>query len=255
MSARQNKEPEGQDLTEPGGKIRLFVEGALSEGARIAPSPQQTHYLLHVMRARVGDRLRFFNGRDGEWAARLTEAGRRDCVLVCERQTERQRGASDLWLVFAPIKKTPADYVAQKATELGVSAVQPVLTRRTIAHRVNAERLRANAIEAAEQSGRLTVPDIHPPLPLDKLLEAWPAERAILFCDESGGEPIARALADAPDGPWAVLTGPEGGFDPAERDWIRQQPNTLAVTLGERILRADTAALAALAIWQAVKSR
>jgi 16S rRNA (uracil1498-N3)-methyltransferase len=255
MSASQNKELEDRELAEPGGKIRLYVEAGLHEGARIAASPQQAHYLLHVMRARAGNRVRLFNGRDGEWGARVAELGRRDCVLECERLTASQSGSPDLWLVFAPIKKTPADYVTQKATELGVCALQPVLTHRTIVHRVNEDRIRANAIEAAEQSGRLTVPEIRAPLVLEKLLAAWPRERNILFCDEGGGAPIAAALAVAPDGAWAVLTGPEGGFDTEERELIRAHPNTLAVTLGERILRADTAALAALSIWQAIKAR
>src|ERR1700733_11922523 len=150
-------------LTEPGGKVRLYVEAALGAGLRVELSAPQTHYLLHVMRAKLGDRVLLFNGRDGEWLARIDEVTRRSCVLLCERQTEQQTNTPDIWLVFAPIKKTPGDYVAQKATELGVRALQPVYTHRTIARRVNLERMRANAIEAAEQSGRLTVPDVREP--------------------------------------------------------------------------------------------
>ena len=241
-------------LTEPGGKVRLYVEAALGEGVRVAPDDGQAHYLLHVMRAKAGDYVSLFNGRDGEWLARIAEATKRGCILECERLTAAQAEVPDLWLVFAPIKKTPADYLAQKATELGVRALQPVFTRRTIVTRVNLERMRANAVEAAEQSGRLDVPDIREPLAFDKLLAAWPRERRILFCDEAGeAPPIAEALRAAPDGPWAVLTGPEGGFDPAERAALRVLAFVTPVSLGARILRADTAALAALSVWQAIK--
>jgi 16S rRNA (uracil1498-N3)-methyltransferase len=244
------------DLTEPGGKVRLYVEAPLGEGARVEPSPSQAHYLLHVMRAREGDRVSLFNGRDGEWLARLVEVTKRNCALACERRTQEQSDTPDLWLCFAPIKKTPADYVVQKATELGVRALQPVITRRTIVARVNLERMRANAIEAAEQSGRLTIPEIREPLPLEKLLAGWPSDRRLLYCDEAGkAPPIAEALTPSREGrgekgAYAVLIGPEGGFDPAERDAIRACTFVMPVSLGPRILRADTAALAALAIWQ-----
>jgi len=248
------------DLIYSGGKVRLYVEVALGEGARVAPGESQTHYLLHVMRAKVGDRVSLFNGRDGEWLARIAETSKRGCLLECERLTAPQAEAPDLWLVFAPIKKTPADYLTQKATELGVRALQPVITRRTIVTRVNTERMHANAVEAAEQSGRLSVPEIREPLAFDKLLAAWPAERRILFCDEAGatataGEApsIAEALRDAPNGPWAIVTGPEGGFDPTERAALRALPFVTPVSLGGRILRADTAALAALSVWQALR--
>ncbi len=239
------------ELTYPGGKMRLFVEEPLAEGGRLPLSSVQSHYLLHVMRARVGDRVALFNGRDGEWLARITEATRRDCVVECERKVAEQGRDDDLWLVFAPIKKTPADYLAQKATELGVSVLQPVITRRTIVHRVNTERLRANAIEAAEQSGRTSVPEIREPLEISWLLAGWPMERRLLFCDEAGGPPIREALMNHTATAWGILTGPEGGFDDAEREMIRALPATVPASLGKRILRADTAALAALAIWQA----
>jgi 16S rRNA (uracil1498-N3)-methyltransferase len=244
--------PPPRDLSAPGGKVRLYVEAPL--GARVEVSAQQAHYLLHVMRAKAGDRVQLFNGRDGEWLARIDDVTRRACVLVCEQQTARQTETPDVWLVFAPIKKTPGDYVAQKATELGVRALQPVYTHRTIARRVNLERLRANAIEAAEQSGRLTVPEIREPCDLDALWADWPRERKLLFCDEAGdAPPIRDALAVATDGPWAVLTGPEGGFDDGERAMVRAQSFVVPVSLGGRILRADTAALAALAVWQALQ--
>jgi len=242
------------ELQEPGGKLRLFVDASLFAGAQIAIEAAQAHYLLHVMRARSGDRVRLFNGRDGEWRARVAEPGRRSLKLVCEMQTEPQSEVPDLWLAFAPIKKTPADYVAQKATELGVRVLQPVLTTRTIVRRINPDRLRLNAIEAAEQSGRLSVPEIRPMVDLDTLLGNWPEGRRLLFCDETGGAPIADALIEARGTPfaWGVLTGPEGGFAPEERALIRSSPFVLPVGLGPRIVRADTAALAALSVWQAI---
>ena len=243
-----------ENLTEPGGKVRLYVEAALGQGIHVAPDDGQTHYLLHVMRAKPGDYVSLFNGRDGEWKARIAEISKRSCGLICEWLTEPQSEVSDLWLVFAPIKKTPADYLTQKATELGVRLLQPIMTRRTIVTRVNTERMRANAVEAAEQSGRLSVPEVREPQSFDKLLAGWPKARRILFCDEAGeAPPIAKALNDASSGPWAVVTGPEGGFDPAERAALRALPFVTPVSLGARILRADTAALAALALWQALK--
>ncbi|MDE2163161.1 MAG: 16S rRNA (uracil(1498)-N(3))-methyltransferase [Alphaproteobacteria bacterium] len=244
----------GEDLKEPGGKVRLYVEAPLGEGARVVPGDGQAHYLLHVMRARAGDRVCLFNGRDGEWLARIADIAKRGCTLECERRTAPQTEVPDLWLVFAPIKKTPADYLTQKATELGVRLLQPVITRRTIVQRVNIERMTANAVEAAEQSGRLSVPEVRAPQPFDKLLAGWPQQRRILFCDEAGeAAPVAEALAAAPSGPWAIFTGPEGGFDPAERAALLALAFVTPVTLGTRILRADTAALSALSVWQSVK--
>jgi len=243
---------EEHGLIYPGGNVRLFVEGPLGETVQVSVSPQQAHYLLHVMRGRPGDVVSVFNGRDGEWLARIGDVSRRSCTLTSIRQTAPQSGVPDLWLVFAPIKRTAADYVAQKATELGVRVLQPVFTRRTVVHRVNVERMRANAIEAAEQSGRMTVPEVREPIELSRLLQSWPGDRRILFCDEAGGMPIARALAGDAGDSWSVLTGPEGGFDRAERELIRANPLTVPVSLGARILRADTAALAALSVWEAL---
>ncbi|HEX2591465.1 MAG TPA: 16S rRNA (uracil(1498)-N(3))-methyltransferase [Rhizomicrobium sp.] len=251
-----------EELAEPGGKVRLFVEPSLNAGAIVTPDDGQAHYLLHVMRAKAGDHISLFNGRDGEWLARVDSVSKRALSLVCEKQTGRQIDVPDLWLLFAPIKKTPADYLVQKSTELGVSVLQPVFTRRTIVSRVNMERLRANAIEAAEQSGRVSVPDCREPIDLDKLLAALPKDRKLIFADEVGADANAPggrvdmmidALLDMPErAKYAILIGPEGGFDPAERDMIRALPNVVPVALGPRILRADTAALAALAIWQSV---
>jgi 16S rRNA (uracil1498-N3)-methyltransferase len=245
---------ENKILSEPGGKLRLFVTDALGPAARITPSESQAHYLLHVMRARAGDGLGLFNGRDGEWRARIAEVGKRSCVLICEARVAEMRASPDLWLAFAPIKKTPSDYVAQKATELGVRLLQPVITHRTIARRVNVERIVSNAIEAAEQSERLDVPDVREPVALDTLLKNWPRERHLVFCDEGGAPPIASALGTTShEGGWGILTGPEGGFDDTERALIRGHNFVLPVSLGPRIMRADTAALAALSVWGALK--
>lgn len=241
------------DLSYPGGKLRLYVEVPLGEGTRVVLEEGQAHYLLHVMRAKIGDRLNFFNGRDGEWVAEIAETAKRTCTAICTRALAPQSDVPDLWLVFAPVKKTPADYLTQKATELGVRVLQPIFTRRTIVSRVNSERMRANAIEAAEQSERVTVPEIREPMALDKLLGQWPSDRHILFCDEAGDAlAIADALSGQKGGAWAIFTGPEGGFDPSERALLRAKANVTAVTLGPRILRADTAALSALSVWQAL---
>ncbi len=237
------------ELTEAGGKTRLYVTADLGEGVAVALDEGQSHYLLHVLRAKTGNRVSLFNGRDGEWLAEIS-AAKRAVTASCRKQVRAQDGAPDLWLAFAPIKKTPADYLVQKAAELGVSVLQPVFTRRTIVTRVNLERMAANAVEAAEQSERLTVPQVREPLDFDKLLATWPKERRLYFCDEgSDAKPLAQV---AQPGPAAILTGPEGGFDPAERDALRALPFVTPVTLGPRILRADTAALAALAVWQSV---
>jgi 16S rRNA (uracil1498-N3)-methyltransferase len=246
------KELSEQDLTEVGGKTRLYVTGDLGANRTVDLEEGQVHYLLHVLRARIGNRLLLFNGRDGEWLAEITQTGKRGVTVTCLKQTEPQSEGPDLWLAFAPVKKTPSDYLVQKAAELGVSVLQPVFTRRTIVSRINEERMTANAIEAAEQSARLSVPEIRESVTLEKLLASWPKERRLYFCDEGGD---TRPLAEAARGdrsPAAILTGPEGGFDPAEREMLRAQSFVTPVTLGPRILRADTAALAALAVWQSV---
>jgi 16S rRNA (uracil1498-N3)-methyltransferase len=241
-----------EDVTEAGGKTRLYVAADLGANMAVTLDEGQAHYLLHVLRVQSGNRVLLFNGRDGEWLAQITQATKRGVVTTCLKQTEPQAEVPDIWLAFAPVKKTPSDYLVQKATELGASVLLPVFTRRTIVGRINEERMAANAVEAAEQSARLSVPEIRAGVALDKLLAAWPRERRLFFCDEGGD---ARPLADAArgvGGPAGILTGPEGGFDPAERAMLRAQPFVTPVTLGPRILRADTAALAALAIWQSV---
>ena len=242
------------DLKEAGGLTRLFVTAVLEPGASVTLDDGQTHYLLHVLRAKAEDRVLLFNGRDGEWQAEIATAGKRGIALTLLSRRAPQTGVPDLWLIFAPVKKTPADYLAQKATELGVSKLQPVFTRRTIVARINDERLKANAVEAAEQSGRMTVPEIGAAMALDKLIAAWPKDRPLYFCDEGGDVlSLAEAARGAATDKAAILTGPEGGFDPAERAMLRAQPFVVPVGLGPRILRADTAALAAVTIWQSVK--
>jgi 16S rRNA (uracil1498-N3)-methyltransferase len=236
---------------------RLFVEADLTGGIEAPLSEAQAHYLRHVMRRADGAPLLLFNGRDGEWRATLALRGKKAAVAVVGERSREQVAEPDLWLCFAPIKRARIDSIAEKATELGVALLQPVLTRHTAVERVNIERLRANAIEAAEQTERLTVPDIRPPVELMKLLADWPADRRLLMADETGGgPPIAEALGalDEPAraAPWAILIGPEGGFAAAELAAVRRMKNVTAVGLGPRILRADTAALAALACWQAL---
>lgn len=239
--------------------VRLFVDVDLAAAAEFALDAAQAHYLRNVMRRAPGDAVRVFNGRQGEWRATIAALGKGKGSAVAVAQIRPQAPEPDLWLLAAPIKRTAIDFVAAKATELGVSAIQPIFTRRTAVSRVNAERLHANAVEAAEQCERLSVPEIRPAAPLDKVLASWPARR-LLFCDETrAGRPIAEALLaerarDARAGalPWALLVGPEGGFAPEELARIRALPGVLPVSLGARLLRADTAALAALAVWQAV---
>jgi 16S rRNA (uracil1498-N3)-methyltransferase len=242
------------DLKEAGGRTRLFVTASLEPGDTVSLDEGQSHYLLHVLRAKAGDRVLLFNGRDGEWQAEITAMPKRGVTVRVRARTAAQTDVPDIWLAFAPVKKTPSDYLTQKATELGVRLLQPVFTRRTIVTRLNRERLKANAVEAAEQSGRLSVPEIGEAMDLEKLLEVWPRRRRIFFCDEGGdARNLAEAVRAAGEGPSAILTGPEGGFDPQERAALRGHSFVTPVTLGPRILRADTAALAALAIWQSVK--
>jgi 16S rRNA (uracil1498-N3)-methyltransferase len=236
---------------------RLFVEGDLACGVEAALGAPQHHYLRHVLRCDDGAPLRVFNGRDGEWQACLELRGRKAGTARVGQRLREQVGEPDVWLCFAPIKRARIDYLAEKATELGAALLQPVLTRHTAVDRVNLERLRANAIEAAEQTERLSVPQVRDPRPLAQLLAEWPDDRRLLMCDETGGgRPIAEALlALAPAErlqPWAIVLGPEGGFDRSELAALRGMRQVLAVGLGPRILRADTAALAALACWQAL---
>lgn len=236
---------------------RLFVEADLAAGVEAPLDEAQVHYLRHVMRRPDGAPLFLFNGRDGEWRGSLAGRGKKAAVALIGERTRMQEPEPDIWLCFAPVKRARIDYIAEKATELGVSVLQPVLTRHTTVERVNAGRLRANAIEAAEQTERLTVPEVRESIELGRLLDAWPAERRLMMCDETGGgPPIAEVLAGldaaARAAPWAIVIGPEGGFAEAELTALRRIKDVMAVGLGPRILRADTAALAALACWQAL---
>ena len=232
---------------------RLFVEAPLGEGASVACPPEQVNYLINVLRMKAGDALLVFNGRDGEWRARIDQVSKRAVVLVAEAQTRPQSDGPDIDYLFAPLKHARLDYMVQKATEMGVKRLRPVLTRRTIAERVNLDRMRANAIEAAEQCGVLRVPEVVEPVKLAAVLDTWDDERVLIFCDE--GAAVANpmvALGAIERGPLGVLIGPEGGFADEERDAIRSRPYTRVISLGPRILRADTAAVAALAVVNAV---
>jgi 16S rRNA (uracil1498-N3)-methyltransferase len=229
------------------GSIRLFVPDPLSAGAVIAPSAAQAHYLGSVMRRGVGDELRLFNGQDGEWRARITAIRKDKASLTVETQLRPQAPETDIWLVFAPLKRDATDLVVEKATELGVAALLPVFTERTNTGRVNLDRLRAIATEAAEQSERLSVPDIHPPVDLSALIAAWPSGRTLYVAVERSDAPH---LAPA-SGPVGLLIGPEGGLSDLDRKIVMAGAKSTAASLGPRILRAETAAIVGLALLQA----
>jgi 16S rRNA (uracil1498-N3)-methyltransferase len=241
---------------------RLYVEDDLSGGRTLGLDHQRAHYLRSVLRLHRGAQVAVFNARDGEWRAELEGLGKGWASLVLTEQRRAPAPEPDVWLAFAPIKRARLDFLVEKATELGASVLQPVFTQHTDVTRVNTDRLAANAREAAEQCERLSVPEVREPLGLRQLLADWPVERNMLLCAESGAAPpIAERLAEigaVPDSrtgngahPWAVMTGPEGGFHASELDALTKLPFVSSVSLGPRILRADTAALAALACWQA----
>jgi 16S rRNA (uracil1498-N3)-methyltransferase len=235
---------------------RLYVAAGLASGAEIELDRAQAHYLRSVLRLDAGAAIAVFNATDGEWLCRVVEFGKRGARLTVEAQSRETEPEAemDLWLIFAPIKRGPLDWLVEKATELGVAALLPVWSARTQVERVNLDRLRAHAVEAAEQSERLSVPELRAPEPLDRLLAAWPGERRLIVCDESGaGEPISDVAARLPPGPpVALLVGPEGGFDETELDAMGKLSFVTRVGLGPRVLRAETAALAAVAVFQAV---
>lgn len=240
-------------MTDRAPKVRLFVEADLGPGAVVALSEAQARYLFAVMRLGPGDEVAAFNGRDGEWIARARPEGRRGGTLAASRPGQPQRRPPDLWLLFAPIRKERTDFIVEKAAELGCARVVPVFTRRTGAERLRLDRLRAHAIEAAEQCGETWVPEVAEPARLDAALDGWDPARRLMFCDESrGARPAAEALAgEARGAPWAILIGPVGGFAPEEAARLRALAFVRPVTLGPRILRADTAAVAAVTLWQA----
>lgn len=267
---------------------RLFVEDRLATGGTLSLDGPRAHYLLTVMRLKAGDSVSLFNGRDGEWSARIIEAGRDTCRLAVEARTRPQEQSTDLWFLPSPVKRGPFELMVEKAAELGVSSIRPIITEHTQRSKVNTDRLRTIALEAAEQSGRLSVPEVSEPRPLADHLADWPAGRRLLFCDESGEAPplaevltgrtdtagkvvggVSQLVGDVLDGilgpgglggapappdrpPWAILIGPEGGFSPEERKRLRAHGSVVAASLGPRVLRADTAAIAALSLWQAL---
>lgn len=238
-------------------QARLHVKAPLAEGVAVELDSDRAHYLRNVLRLNEGDPVKLFNGADGEWRGIVQALGKRGATLCVEVRLRAPQAEPDLWLVFAPIKRARIDFIAEKATELGVSALLPVFTRHTAMARVNVARLQANALEAAEQTERLSVPRVHEAVTLEALLRDWPRERRLLLADESGGgKPIGTALRelDASEraAPWAVLVGPEGGFHRDELDALHKLDFVTAVGLGPRILRADTAALSALTCWQAL---
>jgi 16S rRNA (uracil1498-N3)-methyltransferase len=228
---------------------RLFVRSKLGEDARVELDGGQANYLGNVMRLSEGAELLVFDGDTGEWLARIADAGKKRMSLSVERKTREPETIPDVWLAFAPVKRSQTDWLVEKATELGAARLQPVITQRTIAERVKLERLNAIAIEAAEQCGRTRLPEIAAPLPLKQLLSQRDPERRLYFADEAGGEAAVQAFEP---GPALILTGPEGGFTDDERVLIRAAANAVPVSLGPRILRAETAALAALAAYMAV---
>lgn len=233
-----------------GPKIRVYVEQPLAPGQAIALDEGRANYLFAVMRLGVGDAVHLFNGRDGEWRAEVAEAGRRRGMAVCAAQTAPQGQPPDLWLLFSPVKKDRTTFIVEKAVELGAARIVPVGTRHMNSERFRADRHAIHAIEAAEQCGATWVPQVAELQPLDRVLADWPGDRRLHWADE-GEAGRAPLLAGQPGPPAALLIGPEGGFSPEERARLARLPFVTAFSLGPRILRAETAAVAALTLWQA----
>ncbi len=231
-------------------KIRLYVDHPLGAGQSVPLTREQAHYLFGVMRLAVGGQVALFNGRDGEWLAQVAESGKRGGVLSCLEQTRPLQLPPDLWLLFAPIKKARTDFIVEKAAEMGAAKIMPVQTAFTNSERIRQDRLQAHAVEAAEQCGGTFVPEVCDLQRLDKLLDSWPDGRQLMFCDEAEAGSALRLAAQDKGQPWAILIGPEGGFSDAERQRLKDLPFTHVVSLGPRILRADTAAVAAMTLWQ-----
>ncbi|WP_332817161.1 16S rRNA (uracil(1498)-N(3))-methyltransferase [Sphingopyxis sp.] len=232
----------------PASTPRLFVDLPLGPDAAPMIDGSAAHYVLGVMRLKAGDPILLFDNRNGEWLGIVDEAAKRSLTVRIERQTRGIEQVPDLWLCFAPVKKARLDWIIEKATELGVARLQPVITERTIVERVKRERIEAQIIEACEQCGRTALPTLAEPVKLPQLLRDWPAGRALLFADEAGGAPLAATDAPAPA---AILTGPEGGFTERERAMLLDTPAVRRIALGPRILRAETAAIAAIGLWMA----
>ncbi|WP_324262963.1 16S rRNA (uracil(1498)-N(3))-methyltransferase [Altererythrobacter sp. H2] len=232
----------------PRSAPRLFVGEELALGRTVTLEGNPAHYLGKVMRVAPGDAVILCDDMTGEWACTVIEAGKRTVVVEADRHLRPREPVPDVWLCPALLKKDRFDLVLEKATELGVARIQPVLTRRCVADKLNPERARTVVTEAAEQCARTALPELTAPVSLDALLRGWPAGRALFFADELGGEPAAQAFA-AHGTPAAILVGPEGGFDDRERELLRAHPAVKPITLGPRILRGETAAIAALALW------
>ncbi|MFC6688846.1 16S rRNA (uracil(1498)-N(3))-methyltransferase [Jhaorihella thermophila] len=230
-------------------KVRLYLDHPLAEGQSVPLDRDQAHYLFGVMRLGPGDGVLVFNGREGEWLAEVAEAGKRAGTLAVRRQTRPLQMPPDLWLLFAPIKKARTDFIVEKAAEMGAARILPVQTEFTNSDRIRRDRLQAHAIEAAEQCGGTYVPEVAELQRLDRLLDDWPGDRQLMFCDEAEVG-AGRALGAAGGDKWAILIGPEGGFSDRERARLKALPLAHVVSLGPRILRADTAAVAAMTVWQ-----
>ena len=236
-------------LTSMTSRIRLFVDQPLGPAQSVELTREQAHYLFSVMRQPVGASISLFNSVDGEWEAEIIDAGKRKGRLLCSKMTKPLQMPPDLWFLFAPIKKSRTDFIVEKAAEMGAARIIPVQTEFTNSERVRRDRLQAHTIEATEQCGGTYVPEVDEMHSLDHFLGTWPNGRHLLFCDEQRvGQPTG--LADFPKGAWAILIGPEGGFSQAEREKLDHYNFTHSIALGPRILRADTAAVAALTLWQ-----
>ncbi|MGB5483923.1 16S rRNA (uracil(1498)-N(3))-methyltransferase [Parasphingorhabdus sp.] len=238
----------------PHSAPRLYVDVELSDGAEIRLDGSHAHYLMKVMRIRLGDPVKLFDDRTGEYLAHATALGKRDLILAIDGKTREREAVPDLWLCAAPIKKDRFNWIAEKATELGVARIIPVQTERTQGHGIKVEKLRAHMIEAAEQCERTALPELDPLTSLAEMLAQWPKDRHLFFADErihQTGEGSFRKALVAHDGPAAILIGPEGGFSDSENEMIRALDQSVAISLGPRILRAETAALAATSLWMA----
>lgn len=228
-------------------KIRIYTNSQLLKDGFVELSKEQAHYLCNVMRQKDGDEIKLFNGNDGEWQSVISSISKKNCSVRIVEQTKEQKNEPDIWLYFAPVKNAPINNLVQKATELGVSKLIPVFTQHTVISRVNVERLRLIAIEAAEQCRRLTIPQIEEPVKFANLLNSWDENRGLILCDESGGgESFTKALGNDKHANHAIIIGPEGGFSQSEFEMLKNKPYVVSVGMGPRILRADTAAIAAL---------
>ncbi len=231
-------------------KIRLYVDAPLGVGQSVLLTQPQAHYLFGVMRQAAGGQVALFNGSDGEWQAEVTEVGKRKSVLTCKTQSQPQLNPPDLWLLFAPIKKARTDFIVEKAAEMGAARICPVQTDFTNSERIRQDRLQAHAVEATEQCGGTFVPPVVASQKLEQVLAGWPEDRRLLFCDETTAGQAVADLSGAERGKWAILIGPEGGFSDKEIKRLRGMEYVTSISLGPRVLRADTAAVAALTLWQ-----